>query len=280
MSSRHLCDRIETLLKGLPAFITAPAGARWLVFQLAKLMVLPGYAGAVPFSDAARVSLLVSMSVSETETYLETLLETGLLLRGEGAALSCPALDGLLSRTGRAAENGRKGGRPRRGETPEEALRRRQGHMLMPVETKPTKPAAESSCASLTTKTNPIQSVSDARELLTLTEELARVAGMDAARGGYNGTAIRAWLARGATPDLLREVVARVAGRSRNAITSFAYFGRAVDEALEEAKPRAAADTEASPWAEALDAHILAGGRPERFPSPSDWYAARGTVAA
>jgi hypothetical protein len=278
MSSRCLCARIEALLMDLPLFRVAPAGAKWLMLQLVKEMAKPATGGIIPFSDAARVSLLVSVSVSEVETYLQNLLETGLLLRGEGGALSCPALEGLLARTTRAAENGRKGGRPRRGETAEEALRRRQGHMLLPVETKPTKPTAESSCASLT-KTNPNPSVSDARELLALTEELAQVAGMDPVRGGYNGAAIRGWLARGATPDLLREVVARVSGRARVAITSFAYFGRAVDQALEEAKPRQAALDDESPWVAALEAHIARGGRPERFPNPTDWAAQQGRAA-
>lgn len=278
MSSRCLCARLEALLMDLPLFRVAPAGAKWLMFALVKEMSKPGNAGTIPFSDAARVSLLVSVSVSEVETYLAILLETQLLVAGEGGALTCPALEGLLARTSRAAENGRKGGRPRRGETAEEAMRRRQGHLLLPVEGKPTKPTAESSRASLT-KTDSNHPVSDARELLALTEELAEVAGMDPVRGGYNGSAIRGWLAKGATPDLLREVVGRVSGRARNPITSFAYFARAVDEAMEEAKPRPAAESEASPWADALDAHILAGGRPERFPSPQAWYAQHGAAA-
>lgn len=274
MSSRCLCARLEALLMGLPLFRVAPAGAKWLMFALVKELAKPANAGAIPFSDAGRVSLLVSVSVSEVETYLAILLETGLLVQDAGGALTCPALEGLLARTSRAAENGRKGGRPRRGESAEEAMRRRQGHLMLPVEAKPTKPTAESSRAALTTlESNPSISQSDARELYALTARLAQLAGMDPARGGYNGAPIRGWLAKGATPELLEEVVERVAGRSRNPITSFQYFARAVDEAMEAARPATPAETQSSPWADALDAHILAGGRPERFPSPTEWRA-------
>lgn len=274
MSSRCLCARLEALLMDLPLFRVAPAGAKWLMFALVKELAKPASAGAIPFSDAGRVSLLVSVSVSEVETYLAILLETGLLVQDAGGALTCPALEGLLARTSRAAENGRKGGRPRRGESAEEAMRRRQGHLMLPVEGKPTKPTAESSRAALTTsESNPSISQSDARELYALTARLAQLAGMDPARGGYNGAAIRGWLAKGATPELLEEVVERVAGRSRNPITSFQYFAKAVDEAMEAARPATPAETQSSPWANALDAHILAGGRPERFPSPTEWRA-------
>jgi hypothetical protein len=273
MSSRCLCARLEALLMDLPLFRVAPAGAKWLMFALVKELAKPANAGAIPFSDAGRVSLLVSVSVSEVETYLAILLETGLLLRDAGGALTCPALEGLLARTSRAAENGRKGGRPRRGETAEDAMKRRQGHLMLPVEGKPTKPTAESSRAALT-DTDSTPSVSqDARELYALTERLAVLAGMDPARGGYNGAPIRGWLAKGATPELLAEVVERVAGRSRNPITSFQYFAKAVDEAMEAARPATPAETQSSPWADALDAHILAGGRPERFPGPAEWRA-------
>lgn len=241
MASRCLCSRIEALLMGLPMFRTAPAGARWLMFQLAQLLATPAYGGAIPFQDAERVSLLVSMSVSETETYLEKLLETGLLVRTEAGGLACPAMEGLLARTSRAAENGRKGGRPRRGETAQEAWQRRQGHLALPIAggrpeagpENPGKPKPESSRASdqiLQRESSHL----DARELVGLVEELAQIAGMDPARGGYNGAPVRGWLARGATPALLRDVVATVAGRAASPIGSFAYFNRAVEEALAE----------------------------------------------
>jgi hypothetical protein len=278
MSSRCLCARLEALLMDLPLFRVAPAGAKWLMFALVKELAKPANAGALPFSDAARVSLLVSVSVSEVETYMANLLETGLLLRDAAGALTCPALDGLLARTSRAAENGRKGGRPRRGETPEDAMKRRQGHLMLPVEGKPTKPTGESSRASIESNTS-INSVSDAREFSGLVEELAAMAGMDPARGGYNGSAIRMWLNRGASPDLLREVVARVRGRSSADITSFAYFSRAVDEALEAAKPQPVEETRASAWVEAMEDFVARGGRPERFPSPAEWRAQQGRAA-
>lgn len=281
MSSRCLCARLEALLMGLPLFMVAPAGAKWLMLQLVKRMAAPEAGGAIPFSDAPRLSLLVSVSVSEVETYLANLLETGLLVRDAAGALSCPALEGLLARTSRAAENGRKGGRPRKGETPEEAMRRRQGHLLLPVEGKPTKPKPESSRASDSIKEVSIQS--DAREVYALTEELASIAGMDPARGGYNGSLIRMWLARGATPDLLREVVTRVRGRSQATIGNFAYFTKAVEEALAEPRPSPAASTSDTPegqaYLRALDRWLENGHDAGRFPTLAEWRA-RQAVAA
>jgi hypothetical protein len=291
MGKRCLCERVDSLLDAQPWFRVLPAAAKWLAWALARRIAdAPGL--RLPFAGAEEVSLSVSVSVSEVETHLPKLLETGLFARDDAGGLVCPALAEHAARIGAARENGRKGGRPRRGETPEEAARRRQGALLLPVsggrrETQetPPEPNTESSRGERESlSSTPIPSVSlDARELLALTEELAAVAGMDPARGGYNASPIRAWLAQGATPDLLREVVARVRGRSAAAIGSFRYFDQAVREALASPPPaaagRASPDDEESPWLKAFEAHRFQGGDPARFPSPAEWYAQHGRAA-
>lgn len=288
MGRRCLCDRVDRLLRAQPWFRVLDPAAKWIAMELAR-QVAEAPDMRLPYSDPRRVSLSVSVSVPEAETALETLLETGLFLRDEAGGLSCPALGDLAARASAARENGRKGGRPRKGETPEDAARRRQGSLLLPVrgghaETQETQPEPRPESSRGERESSSISSsVSlDARALVALTEELAAMAGLDPVRGGYHAGPIKAWLAAGATPELLREVVAAVRGRSTAEIGSFRYFDAAVREAIARPAPAprgAASDSEDSPYIKAWREYEFAGGRPGHFPSPAEWYAKHGRAA-
>lgn len=287
MARRCACERLLAFWEGDPRFALAgvAASAIWLrlvraVQQLGDGSVFRMGSASVSVGDIATV---IRTQETETEPALNRLLELGLLAREADGAWSIPWLAEGAARTNAARSNGLRGGRPRKGETPEEAMRRRQGHLPLPIEggrETDAKPKAESSRASTESSSSssppPSPQSLDARALVALVEELAEIAGMDPARGGYNGSAVRAWLARGATPELLREVVRRVRSRSSAAIAGFAYFNRAVEEAIAaaaEAPVSVAASIEESAWARALEDHMALGGNPAEFPSPAEWRA-------
>ena len=288
MARRCACERLLAFWESDPRFALAgvAASAIWLrlvraVQQLGDGSVFRMGSASVSVGD---IAMVIRTQETETEPALNRLLELGLLAREADGAWSIPWLAEGAARTNAARHNGLRGGRPRKGETPEQAMARRQGHLPLPIEggrETDAKPNAESSRASIESSSlsspPPSQSL-DARELVALVEELAEIAGMDPARGGYNGAAVRGWLARGATPELLRDVVRRVRARSQAAIGTFAYFNRAVEEAVAAAAERPAgpgAGLEESPWARALEDHMAAGGNPAKFPSPAEWRARR-----
>jgi hypothetical protein len=204
------------------------------------------------------VSIAVSVWETDVETHLVTLRNRGLVETDETAGiLRLPEAAAEEARTTAARINGLRGGRPRKGETAEEALRRRQGAFLMPLP-KPKEPNVESSRARLSDSDSEEQSdlsVSPPREetepadVAALGQELAGMAGLDAVRSAFVFQDVRAWLALGATPELLRRVVGEVAGKARaqgKVIGSMRYFAAAVRDAVEAAKaPRVALATEA-----------------------------------
>jgi hypothetical protein len=247
MGSRCSCDRIEAMLEGSPWFKTLPGGARWLCFKLVKLMATPSYAGAIPFADPRRVSLLVSMEVSEVETHLETLIETGLLARDDRDRLSCPALGDVAARTAAARQNGARGGRPRKGESSEDAARRRQGELLMPIGGAPEKPsetqrwetpsagAAPRTTSSSSLKSETTPPVAREGEWQQLARDVIAKARLALKRPDW--TPARAWLEAGATPELVLRVVAEMAARSTfdpSKITTIGYFTPAITRAIEQ----------------------------------------------
>lgn len=132
MARRCTCSRLLDLVRDDPRLRTLPLAVRGLWILLADAMARPGFDGVLPYSDPRRVSLLVSEAQTEVETYLETLITEGLILR-EGDTLVCPLLREATTRSAVARANGSKGGRPRKGEDAEDANRRRQREMLLPV---------------------------------------------------------------------------------------------------------------------------------------------------
>ncbi|MBS7810523.1 hypothetical protein [Roseococcus pinisoli] len=211
------------MLEGTPWFKTLPGGARWLCFQLVKLMATPSYAGAIPFADARRVSLLVSMEVSEVETQLETLVESGLLARDEKGRLSCPSLGAVAARAAVARHNGSHGGRPRKGETAEQMHQRRQREMLYPIAGgTPEKPsetqrwetasagAAPRTTSSSSLKSETTQSVARDGDWQQVARRIVAELGLSSPRIVW--TPVRDWMAAGATPEIIMRAVHRQAG--------------------------------------------------------------------
>lgn len=240
MARRCTCSRIIGLLHEDPRLRTLPLAAQALWLHLAHAMLRPGFDGALPFRDPRRVSLLVSAEVSEVVPLLGLLIAEGLLAE-EGESLVAPLLREAEARVLAARRNGAKGGRPRRDETAEQAARRRQGELLMPIEA-PRKPP-ETSAAGFPRTTTTSSSLSEresksvAREETLqhqLGAEVAQIAGLDASR--LDPRPVSEWLEAGASPELVRHVVGQVSrrpGYEAGKVTSLRYFSAAILRELE-----------------------------------------------
>lgn len=256
------CERLLARLDADVRLRTLPAAAQMLWVKMMRAALASPEVGLLRVGTEARFAMLVSIAVAvwetDVETHLPTLRNRGLVETDETAGLlRLPDAAAEAARTTAARINGLRGGRPRKGETAEEALRRRQGAFLMPLP-KPTEPNAESSRARLSDSDSEEQSelsVSPPREetepadVAALGQELAGMAGLDAVRSAFVFQDVRAWLALGATPELLRRVVGEVAGKARaqgKVIGSMRYFAAAVRDAVEAAQaPRVVLATEA-----------------------------------
>ncbi|HWX48141.1 MAG TPA: hypothetical protein VNZ61_08815 [Roseomonas sp.] len=194
----------------------------WL--RLASLMLASPTPGRWSFlgSVSASVSRLVSVSepISETEaeTHLETLAAIGMIELDRAAnAILLPGVAADTARAEAARINGKRGGRPLKGETPEQALARRQGNLALPIaggraETQETarKPSGESSRAVGTTTPLKEESRSTAREKPTwvsLGEEIAELAGLDPLHGGFDFRPVQGWLSEGHSRETILQGV-------------------------------------------------------------------------
>ena len=239
MGRRCACDGLLETARSDLRLRAIPAAARWLWLMLADQL------GRVPetrVSSAIELSLMVSIAETEAETHLKTLLETGLILRRADGTLALPDAPEAPSRRG-------IGGRPRKTDT-KESYRARQRELRLlgvhdgGVKTRETQgethgePPAACLAASLEGEASK-QAEPRAPSFAELGEELAELAGLDPARGGYDFAVVKDWVGRGATADMLRQVVAQVAARpSYAAPRSLRYFGAAVADALRDAVPR------------------------------------------
>jgi hypothetical protein len=241
------CRAIHDIASRDPRILTLCLAAAMLWERLAGAAL--AYGGIIPFAETQRVSILVRASVSEVETHLETLVRDGLVLR-EGDTLVLPELAGLAearaARARAAQENGRKGGRPRKGETPEDMHRRRQGHLLLPVsgtaraETQETQPESSRASAALTDQIPSAQS--DARDVAGFARECAEAAGLDPAKSWVWADVqalINAGIARPTILATIQTVAARAAAKGIKP-GSFRYFVDAIRQAHAEAQAAAA----------------------------------------
>lgn len=242
MARRCTCSKIIGLLHEDPRLRTLPLAAQALWLHLAHAMLRPGFDGALPFRDPRRVSLLVSAEVSEVVPLLGLLIAEGLLTE-EGESLVAPLLREAEARVLAARRNGAKGGRPRRDETAEQAARRRQGELLMPIEA-PRKPPETSAAGFPRTTTSSSLSERDSKPVVReetwqqLGGELVRIAGLDPSR--MDRRPVREWLEAGASPELIRQVFGQVSGRpgyEAGKVSSLRYFGAAIMRELEAAVP-------------------------------------------
>jgi hypothetical protein len=290
MARRCVCSRLFDAVRTDPRLRSLPWATRAFFLLLGEAMAGAEEPGTLPFGSAARVSLLVSVPEPECETQLETLLREGLLARTEAGGLAAPLLLPRSAKARAAQENGQKGGRPRRGETPEAArLRRAQAPLMLPVaggavpatETQPRKPSDDDD--QIESKSSDHQT--RVREALALAEQVAEAAGMDPARSVWHARDVQGWLAAGATAELVLDVVRDVMSRAKAPPAGLRYFNRAIDAAIAErrtARPAATVAAAPSPrvrWGKAYEAHMAAGGAWNDFPRFEAWAAEHATAA-
>ena len=237
MTRRCTCREIEAALHTHPRLRTLPLAARMLWQLLAH--AVQASAGVLPFSGFARVSLLVSASVTEVETHLPTLLAEGLVLE-EAGTLILPiirdAAEARASRTRAAQENGRKGGRPRKGETPEAAQHRKaQTALMLPMEGgKPETQETQMESSRASDHQIPIseKNPSDAwagERLKGAVDQMAEAAGFPAGHP-YGWAEPKMWLQR-LELDTILATLRAVTARAPKPPGSWRYFLKAMDEA-------------------------------------------------
>lgn len=205
--------------------------------------------GRVSFlrSVAASVSRWVSVSEpiaeTETETHLRAFEALNLIrVDWAGSAIVLPGQDERDARAERARINGKNGGRPLKGESHEAYLARKQGHLALPIEggkseTQKTQnePTRESSRAVVPT-TSQREVSNTAREApawVSLGQELAEIAGMDATNGRWDCRPVQAWLSQGHSAETIRRAVREVAGRrgyDGRRVFTFRFFDAAVQQ--------------------------------------------------
>jgi hypothetical protein len=233
MARRCTCARLIAAVEGDPRLRTLPLAVRMLFLLVAEAAARSPVAGLLPFGETRRVSLLVSAPETDVETGLETLIAEGLLRRQDGG-LGVPILLDVPPRAEVARRNGAAGGRPRKGETAEAARERRQGALLLPLAGKPSETQA-GNLAPTTTDSSQSVSGGDARapDWVSVGMQVAEIAGLDPARGGYDFRPVQAWLSQDyASRDDILAAVRRVASRpGYNAakVRSLKYFDAAVE---------------------------------------------------
>lgn len=253
MGRRCHCEKLFERLEGDVRLRTLPMAAQFLWLKLMRLAsTTPGFDGVLRFGSdlgfITAVSVAVSHAESEVETALAALERRGLVERGaDGESLRLPDAEHAAARTEAARINGLRGGRPRKGETREAYNARRQGALMLPLqggaaETRETEtePGAESSRVAAASSLEVQEGSSKPREAdwVSLGTDLAAIAGIDGARGGFNLLPVKGWVDAGASPDLLRDVLRRCAARpGYRPVRSLQYFHQAVMDAMREAAP-------------------------------------------
>jgi hypothetical protein len=224
---------------------------RTIWYELLASAAAAGEGGRLrfPVSVSEALSRLLAIAEPDVETALASLALAGFLdVDGDGRTLWMPGAREGQARSAAARVNGVNGGRPKKGETPEQArARRAQQSLMLPLpggheaqrETQgtETEPTGESSCARVSaTAESAKASAASWPEIQALGEELADIAGIDGARHPFTFKPVQDWLAQGAEPDLQRQVIRRVVERpsyDRSTVKGLGYFGPAMREALE-----------------------------------------------
>jgi hypothetical protein len=248
MSRSCLCQRLLLRAASDAAFRLLPDPVRLLWFDLVALASAAPVRGRLRFlgSVSLSVSRLVSRPETEIATELADLAHLGLIeLDEDGASLWLPGAREGAARAEAARRNGSRGGRPRKGETPEQALRRRQQEMMLPIaggaaaaaepgETEPAKPIVVPATTTTHSSLSSSEGEGSAREApdwVRLGMELAELAGMDAAKGGHDCRPVQGWLTAGIAPETIREAVREAVGRPSyraGKVFTLGYFGGAV----------------------------------------------------
>jgi hypothetical protein len=266
MPRRCLCSILLDAVRDDPRLATLPLAVQMFWLKLAQAVAELEQPGRLPFAETRRVALLVRCSETEAETHLETLRTEG-LIRDDGGGLVVPIVQAATDRAATARRNGAAGGRPKKGETREQYLARRQTAMALPIaggkpsETEPAKPSlARDIISSESTQMRwddregaGREGAATTPEWVSLGVELAALAGMDGMRGGFDYRPVQAWLNAGHSPAVIRAAVQRVVdsqGYGLKRVFTLKFFDRAVveqaawaaHEAAAAPKPRTAED--------------------------------------
>jgi hypothetical protein len=259
MGRRCACKDLLTAARSNPQLRVIPPAARWLWLMLSDIMLNAPEPGVLQFGlmtgSPLEISMMVSMTETEVETQLETIIKVGLISRRDDGVLVIPAMQEASRRVTMARQNGGFGGRPRRGETAEQAkLRRTQGNLVMPIqgglsETQENQNRTERFKTKLTSlEALESKKLSLAVNSFELGSELAKIAGVDPASERYGFGLVTSWLDQGATPELLREVFCEVTRRpSYQTPDSIGYFTKAVRDRLQVTPPAVAQDPAVDP---------------------------------
>jgi hypothetical protein len=249
MARSCACDRWLTRAAADMGFRALPALARLLWFDILAAATVATEKGHLrfPCSVSDAVSRLVSRSETDVESDIAALVELGWLdLDADGRGVALPGVQAAAARVEAARHNGLRGGRPRKGDTPESYRERRQGTLMLPIQGGPaetqgteTEPNPESS----RTAAKPIAieakqaAVREGDDWVSLGREIAETIGLDPAKGHHSALPVKGWMDAGASADLIREVVRTKVAKAASPIRTIAYFRDAVMEALARPAP-------------------------------------------
>jgi hypothetical protein len=282
-----ICDRWLTRAAADLGFQALPAAAQLLFFRLLASAAGAEERGRVRFP--VPVSIAVSRILNRTETEAETdiaaLVDLGWIeIDTDGRSVWMAGAKAQAGRVEAAQINGLRGGRPRKGETPEQARARKQGSLMLPMAggaEKPTEterePGVESSrAAAASSSTVQEAAAAGARDgWVSLAQRCAEIAGIDPARGGWNALPVKGWVDAGVPEDVILETVRTVAARPRRSpIGSLMFFHQAVMQAHQAAPAPAGKPSMVDGYQKALR-EWQANGAQGVPPSLAEWQAGR-----
>ena len=288
MARSCACDRWLTRAASDIGFHALPPLAQLLWFRLLAAAIGAEEKGHLrfPCPVSAAVSRLLNRSETEAAEDIAALVDLGWIdLDDDGRGLWMQGAKAASGRVEAAKVNGLRGGRPRKGETPEAARERRQGSLMLPMvggagETHETKP--EPNGESLRAAAKPIAieakqaAVRETAEWVSLGQEIAELIGLDPARDRYSALPVKGWMDAGASADLIRDVVRTRVASASTPIRAIGYFRNAVMEALERAVPPEPVEPDG--YAEVIR-EWERNGRHGVPMSPADWRASRQAAA-
>jgi hypothetical protein len=241
VARRPIESRLLDLMETDPRAAAIPPDAAFVWLRLGRLIAHfngldtfrfgPGIRSVTELADWFR------LSVTELETTIEILVRMGALIALEGEGYAFPDWTGIASRKAiTARENGQKH-RPR---TRSEALESPvPGQRRLPLMA--AIPGGRASVTNATSSEENLESrkeeevapTTSVTEAIALAQELGRMVGLSEAQTRRSVGHVEVWLRRGATADMVREVIGRVLQRRKlPTITGLGYFGPAIEDAL------------------------------------------------
>lgn len=275
MGKRCACERLFDRLRSDTRLATLPMAAQMLWLQLMRLAA-ETQDGVLHLGFRLGFLTALSKAVSQSETEVEAALaaleEIGAAVRGEdGRSLLMPEAAAASERRKAAQINGLRGGRPRKGESTEAYRERRQGSLALPIagglaETQETerKPSGESSraAAAIEAKRDSAAAANAGEAWVSLGAELAEIARLDPHRP-WSYHDVKGWLDEGATPEMIRGEVERIAARPgyEPPGVGLRYFAKPIRKLIEQGRAeRGSPDVQARIAANTLRINAMLAG--------------------